>query len=58
MFLAVLVHLQEQLLYVWLLCGYIHPTARRISKCDVQRIKAAPEDGLIQPETCRGFNGK
>ena len=28
------------------------------TKCDVQLIKVAPEDGLIQSETCRAFNGK
>ena len=37
--------------YVWLLCGYSHTTARRMvpayTKCDVQLIKVAPEDGLI-----------
>ena len=48
--------------YVWLLCGYNHITARRMvpayTKCDVQLIKVAPEDGLIQSETCRAFNEK
>ena len=27
-------------------------------KCDVQLIKVAPDDGLIQSETCRASNGK
>ena len=48
--------------YVWLLCGYSHTTATRMvpayTKCDVQLIKVAPEDGLIQSETCRTFNEK
>ena len=26
--------------------------------CDVQLIKVAPDDGLIQSETCRASNGK
>ena len=26
------------------------------TKCDVQLIKVAPDDGLIQSETCRAFN--
>ncbi len=42
--------------YVWLLCGYSHTTATRMvpayTKCDVQLIKVAPDDGLIQSETC------
>ena len=37
--------------YVWLLCGYSHTTARRMvpayTKCDVQLINVAPDDGLI-----------
>ena len=48
--------------YVWLLCGYSHATARRMvpayTKCDIQLIKVAPDDGLIQSETCRASNGK
>ena len=28
------------------------------TKCDVQLIKVAPDDGLIQSETCRVFNRK
>ena len=28
------------------------------TKRDVQLIKAAPDDGLIQSETCRASNGK
>ena len=28
------------------------------TKCDVQLIKAAPDDGVIQFETCRASNGK
>ena len=45
-----------------LVYGYSHTTARRMvpsyTKCDVQPIKVAPEDGIIQSETCRAFNGK
>ena len=48
--------------YVWLLCGYSHTTARRMvpayTKCDVQLIKVAPDDGLIYSETCRASSGK
>ena len=43
-------------------CGYSHTIATRMvpayTKCDVQLIKVAPEDGLIQSETCRASNGK
>ena len=28
------------------------------TKCDVQLIKVAPDDGLIQSETCRASNGE
>ena len=28
------------------------------TKCDVQLVKVAPEDGLIQSETCTVSNGK
>ena len=28
------------------------------TKCDVQLIKAVPDDGLTETETCRAFNGK
>ena len=42
--------------------GYSHTTARRMvpayTKCDIQLIKIAPEDGLIQSETGRAFNEK
>ena len=41
---------------------YSHTTARRMvpacTKCYVQLIKVAPDDGLIQSETCRASNGK
>ena len=36
--------------------GYSHTTA--YTKCDVQLIKVAPDDGLISSETCRASNGK
>ena len=34
------------------------PTPLAYTKCDVQLIKVAPDDGLIQSETCRTSNGK
>ena len=47
---------------VWLLCGYNPTTARRMvsayTKFDVQLIKVAAEDRLIQSETCITCNGK
>ena len=48
---------------VWLVAiATNHTTARRMvpayTKCDVQLIKVAPEDGLIQSEICRASNGK
>ena len=69
---TVLVHHQEQLYklyiayvgicrYVWLLCGYSHTTATRIGIYRYMRCtayKVAPDDGLIQSETCRASNGK
>ena len=72
MFRTILVHHQEKLYklhiafgicrYVWLLCGYSHTTARRMvpayTKSDIQLIKVAPDDGLIQAETCSAYNGK
>ena len=48
--------------YVWLLCVFSHTTATRMvpayTKCDVQLIKVAPDDVLIQSGTCRASNGK
>ena len=39
-----------------------HTTATRMvpayTECDVQLIKVAPDDGLIQSETCRTSNRK
>ena len=40
--------------YVWLLCGYSHCKLY----ANIQLIKVAPNDGLIQSETCRASNGK
>ena len=34
------------------------PDVSAHTKSDVQLIKVAPEDGLVQPETCRVFNRK
>ena len=54
MFRTILVHHQEQLLISCtshLVYAYSHTTARRVvpayTKCDVQLIKVAPDDGLI-----------
>ena len=72
MFRTLLVHHQEQLYklyitfgifgYVCVLGGYSHTTDRRMvpayTKCDVQLIKVAPDDGLTESETCRASNGK
>ena len=51
--------------YVWLLCGYSHKTATRmvlaytgIYQMRCTAYKVAPDDGLIQSETCRSSNGK
>ena len=63
MFRTVLVHHQEQLYKLYIafgICRYMQtyqhlPTH---TKCDVQLIKVAPDDGLIQSETCGAFNGK
>ena len=37
---------------------YARHTVSAYTKCDVQLIKVAPEDGLIQSETYRAFNEK
>ena len=34
------------------------PTYTGYTKCDVQLIKVAPDDGLIESETCRTSNRK
>ena len=51
--------------YVWLFCGYGHTTARRmvpaytgIYQMRCAAYKVAPDDGLIQSETCRASNEK
>ena len=59
MFRTILVHHQEQLLEavhrIWytLIRVAVVPA---YTKCDVQLIKVALEDGLIQSETCRASN--
>ena len=75
MFRTILVHHQEQLLkavhriwympvlYVWLLCGYSHTTARHIRikqiRCTAYIKNVAPDDCLIKKsETCRVPNEK
>ena len=71
-FRTVLVHLQEQLYELYItfgICRY-HTSGCCVdiatqqsdvpayTKCDVQLIKVAPEDELIQSEICRASNGK
>ena len=68
MFRTVLVHHQEQLLqaavhHVWympvrLAIATQQPDVPAYTKCDVQLVKVAPDDGLIQSETYGAFNGK
>ena len=44
--------------YVWLLCCYSNTTARRIGIYQIRHTaykKIAPEDGLMQSETCRAY---
>ena len=50
MFRTVLVHLQERTFYkLYVVSAY--------TKYDIQLIKkVAPDDGLIQSETCRAYN--
>ena len=43
---------------VWLQPHNSHTYGTGIYQCDVQFIKVAPDDGLIQSETCRASNGK
>ena len=64
MFRTVLVHHQEQLYKLYItfgICRY-HTSrccvAMAYTKCDVQLTEVAPDDGLIQSETCRASNGK
>ena len=72
MFRTVLVHLQEQLYKLYIvfgICRYLtcgcrmaiatqQPHVSAYTKCDVQLIKVAPDDGLTESETCRASNGK
>ena len=51
------------MLYVWLFCGYSHTTATcmvsviyRYMRCTAYKV--APDDGLIQSETCTASNEK
>ena len=55
MFRAILVHHQEQLCVA---TATQQPDVLAYTKCDVQLIMVAPDDGLIQSETCRASNGK
>ena len=64
MFRTVLLQHQEQLLISFvshLVYAGIAPQQPHVpayTKCDVQLTKVAPDDGLIQSETCRASNGK
>ena len=51
MFRTVLVHLQEQFYDL-----YIAYTGTYQMRCTAYKV--APDDGLLQPETCRASNGK
>ena len=39
-------------------CSQTYRHVPVFTKCDVQLIKVAPDDGLIQSETCRASNRK
>ena len=58
MFRTVSVHLQEQSFYklyvIFGICGYVW-LLRCYSNTTARRKKIAPEDGLIQSETCRAY---
>ena len=73
MFRTVLVHHQEQLYKLYIAfgvcryhtCGYSHTTATRmvpaytgIYQMRYTAYKVAPDDGIIQSETCRASNEK
>ena len=72
MFRTVLVHHQEQFYKLYIafgICRYHtsgccvtiatqQPDVPAYTKCDVQLVKVAPDDGLILSETCRASNGK
>ena len=44
--------------YVCLLCGYSQTYDTGIYQMQYTAYKVAPDDGLIQSETCRASNGK
>ena len=61
MFRTILVHHQEQLYKLDIasgICRYVwqRPDVPAYTKHNVQLIKVAPDDGLIQSETCRASN--
>ena len=65
MFRTILVHHQEQLYKLYIafgICRYMPVRSQTygtsIYQCDAQLIKVAPDDGLIQSETCTASNGK
>ena len=64
-FVSCITHLVYAGTIVWLLFGYRHTTARRmvqaytgVYQMRCTAYKVAPDDGLIQSETCRASNGK
>ena len=58
--LMIILYFPLDALHFWLLCGYNHTTARRIGIYEMRctAYKVAPDDGLIQSETCRASNEK
>ena len=42
----------------YLVCANTSGCCKVITKYDVKLTNFAPEDGLMQSETCRAFNGK
>ena len=65
MFRTILVHLHVQLYKLYIAFGIYRYMLKRTShlvyagtKCDVHLIQFAPDDGLIESETCRASHGK
>ena len=53
---ATFISCTSHLVYV-VCCVAIATKQTTYTKCDVQFLKVAPEDGLVQSETCRASNG-
>ena len=65
MFRTVLVHHQEQVYKLYIAFGicrympvYVNKSGTGIYQMRCTAYKVAPDDGLIQSETCRASNGK